>query len=263
MKTIISIASTTVGEAVRRRVLLVILLIGLLFLIVAPALNILTARQERTVLVGLTLGVIQLTSALIAIMLTVYMVPNEIERRTIYTILSKPVQRWQFLVGKYLGAVAALGMMIGFMTIVLLLTFALSQGERSPAALAPLVKAPLMNFFQMSLLSAVALMFSTFVSPLVNIFLSSGIYMLGTLFSPLFQTLVESPSVNSLTKTFARIIHFVLPNFSSFNVQNPLINPGQVLVDEKLYFVTTIGYAFLYIGILIVTAVLIFDRREV
>lgn len=69
--------------------------------------------------------------------------------------------------------------------------------------------------------------------------------------------------MNSLTKTFARIIHFVLPNFSSFNVQNPLINPGQVLVDEKLYFVTTIGYAFLYIGILIVTAVLIFDRREV
>ncbi|MCC7102242.1 MAG: ABC transporter permease, partial [Fimbriimonadaceae bacterium] len=164
MKTILSIAATTVGEAIRRRVLLVILLIGLLFLVVAPALNILTARQERTVLVGLTLGVIQLTSALIAIMLTVYMVPNEIERRTIYTILSKPVQRWQFLVGKYLGAVAALGMMIGFMTIVLLITFALSQNERQIANLAPLVKAPLMNFFQMSLLSAVALMFSTFVS---------------------------------------------------------------------------------------------------
>ena len=263
MKIIFSIAATTVGEAIRRKVLLVILLIGLLFVIVAPALNILTARQERTVLVGLTLGVIQLTAALIAIMLTVYIVPNEIERRTIYTILCKPVQRWQFLVGKYLGAVAALGMMIGFMTIVLLITFALSQKEYGIAALAPLVKGPLMNFFQMSLLSAVALMFSTFVSPLVNIFLSSGIYMLGTLFSPLFQTLVDSPSVNSFTKFFAKLIHWILPNFSNFNVQNPLINPGQVLVDEKLYYVTTIGYAFFYIGILLVSAVLIFDRREV
>jgi hypothetical protein len=125
------------------------------------------------------------------------------------------------------------------------------------------VKGPFMNFFQMSLLSAVALMFSTFVSPLVNIFLSSGIYMLGTLFSPLFQTLVDSPSVNAVTKLFARIIHWILPNFANFNVQNPLINPGQQLVNEQLYYITTIGYAFFYIGILLVSAVLIFDQREV
>lgn len=263
MKTILSIARTTVGEAIRRRVLLVILLIGLLFLVVAPGLSILTARQERTVLIGLTLGVIQLTSALIAVVLTVYMIPNEIERRTIYTILCKPVQRWQFLIGKYLGAVAALGMMIGFMTIVLLVTFAIFQQERDINKLAPLIKAPVMNFFQMSLLSAVALMFSTFVSPLVNIFLSSGMYMLGTLFSPVFQTMTESNQVNPATKIFAQIIHFVLPNFANFNVQNPIINPGQQLTDERLYFATTIGYAFLYIGILLTVGVLIFDQKEV
>jgi len=93
---IASIAATTVGEAIRRKVLLIILLIGVLFLVVAPGLGMLSARSETTVLRGMMLGIIQLTSAVIAIVLTVYMIPNEIERRTIYTILSKPVQRWQF-----------------------------------------------------------------------------------------------------------------------------------------------------------------------
>ena len=101
MSVILSIARTTMGEAIRRRVLLVILLVGVLFLAIAPALEALSPRQELTVLRALTLGVIQLTSAVIAVVLTVYLIPNEIERRTIYTILSKPVRRWQFLVGKY------------------------------------------------------------------------------------------------------------------------------------------------------------------
>jgi len=105
LRPILAIAATTVGEAIRRRVLLVILLIGVLFIVVAPGLGILSARSETTVLRAFMLGVIQGVSMIIAVILTVYMIPNEIERRTIYTILSKPVQRWQFLVGKYLGAV--------------------------------------------------------------------------------------------------------------------------------------------------------------
>ncbi len=112
MRPILAIASATVGEAVRRRVLLVILLIGTLLLSIIPALSILSARAELTVTISAMFAVLRGTAALIAVVLTIYMIPNEIERRTIYTILSKPVQRWQFLVGKYLGAVFALGLMI-------------------------------------------------------------------------------------------------------------------------------------------------------
>ena len=81
MRAIFAIAGTTVGEAIRRRVLLIILLIGVLFLVVAPGLGVLSARSETTVMKGMMLGIIQLTSAVIAIVLTVYMIPNEIERR--------------------------------------------------------------------------------------------------------------------------------------------------------------------------------------
>ncbi len=157
MSIILSIAKTTVGEAIRRRILLVILLVGILFLVIAPSLNMLTARQEQTVLISLTLGVIQLTSAVIALVLTVYMLPNEVERRTIYTILSKPVQRWQFLVGKYLGAIGALGLMIAMMTFTLLFVYAVMQSEVQPTLNLVVIEIPIYVLFIANLVALVAL----------------------------------------------------------------------------------------------------------
>ncbi len=262
MRPILSIASTTVGEAIRRRVLLIILLIGVLFLAVAPGLGVLSARSETTVLRGMMLGIIQLTSAVIAIVLTVYMLPNEIERRTIYTILSKPVQRWQFLVGKYLGAVSALAIMMCLMSVVMVLMYWYQQ-HAPISEIANLLKAPMMYFVQMSLLAAVAVMFSTFVSPLVNFFLSGGLYLVGSLFNPFFETLSSNNNTPAFTKTVAKFINLVLPNFANYNVQNPIINPQQTIGNETQYFINVTVYGVLYILGLLVVGILIFDRREV
>jgi ABC-type transport system involved in multi-copper enzyme maturation permease subunit len=262
MRAIVSIATTTVGEAIRRRVLLIILLIGVLFLAVAPGLGVLSARSETTVLRGMMLGIIQLTSAVIAIVLTVYMLPNEIERRTIYTILSKPVMRWQFLVGKYLGAVLALGLMMLLMTAVMVFFFWWQQ-NRDVTAIPDLLKAPVMYFIQMSLLAALAVFFSTFVAPLVNFFLSGGLYLLGSLFNPFFQTLQENQNTPALAKGFAWIVNSALPNFANYNIQNPIINPGQTIANESAYYFQVTIYGLLYIGILLVAGIWVFDRREV
>ena len=262
MRPILSIASTTVGEAIRRKVLLIILFIGVLFMFVAPGLGVLSTRSETTVLKSVMLGIIQLTAAVIAIVLTVYMIPNEVERRTIYTILSKPVQRWQFLVGKYLGAVAALGLMMLLMSIVLVGVFIVQQGL-NVANIADLLKGPMMYFVQMSLLAALAIFFSTFVSPLVNFFLSGGIYLLGTVFNPFFTTMQENPNTPGIAKVFATIVNSILPNFSNYNVQNPLINAGSTIQNENLYYIQTIGYGIAYIVALLIAGIVVFDRREV
>lgn len=261
MRPILSIAGTTLGEAIRRRVLLIILLIGVVFLVIAPALGILSARSETTVLRGMMLGIIQLTSAVIAIVLTVYMIPNEIERRTIYTILSKPVQRWQFLVGKYLGAVASLGLMMAMMCFVLSLVFWYTQ--RDVAAILELLKAPAMYFVQMSLLAALAIFFSTFVAPLVNFFLSGGMFLLGSLFNPFFQTIQENSGTQPAMKFAATVVNTILPNFANYNVQNPIINPQSTIQNEKTYYLVATVYGVVYIVALLVGGIWIFDRREV
>ena len=310
-----SIARNTVGEAIRRRILLVILLVGILFLVIAPSLNMLTARQEQTVLISLTLGVIQLTSAVIALVLTVYMLPNEVERRTIYTILAKPVQRWQFLVGKYLGAIGALGLMIALMTFTLLFVYAVMQSQVKPtlaitlfladlvalvalgdrlkdtfkgqvvlAALAvglmgflywigqqtgmleqfaDFAKATSMFYVQMCLLAAVGVFFSTFVPPTVNFFLSGGVYMIGSLFNSLFDAVAANSDMPVAAKAAVQIIQSIIPNFQNFSVQNPVVNPNQMIRGEVFHYINLTGYGLVYISILLIVGILIFDRREV
>jgi ABC-type transport system involved in multi-copper enzyme maturation permease subunit len=260
---ILSIAKTTTGEAIRRRVLLVILLIGLVLLVVAPGMEALSARQSTTVLRGLTLGVIQLTSAVIAIVLTVYLIPNEIDRRTIYTILSKPVQRWQFLVGKYLGAVGALGLMVALMTGTMLAVFLIFGKVALGAEITELAKVPAMFFIQMSLLAAVAVFFSTFATPIVNFFLSGGVYLLGSVFSSLFEVLSANRDLPAVVQGGARLVHSIVPNFQLFNVQNSAINQGPVIQNEQLYYLGAVGYALVYIVILLIGGILVFDQREV
>ena len=315
MNIILSIARTTIGEAVRRRILLVILLIGILFLVVAPSLNMLTARQETTVLKGLTLGVIQITSAVIALVLTVYMLPNEVERRTIYTILSKPVQRWQFLIGKYLGAVGALGLMIGLMTLTLLFVYSVMQSEQKPGlqigiflvllvllvgfstrlkettggqvaigvlaaglmgtlywigiatsqldAFSEFSKTGAMFFVQMCLLAAVGVFFSTFASPVVNFFLSGGVYMIGSLFNTLFDAVAQNANMPTFAKYAVQIVQSIVPNFQNFSVQTSVVNPNQIIRGEMFHYLNLAGYGLLYISILLILAIIIFDRKEV
>ena len=315
MSIILSIAKNTVGEAIRRRILLVILLVGILFLVIAPSLSMLTARQEQTVLISLTLGVIQLTSAVIALVLTVYMIPNEVERRTIYTILAKPVQRWQFLVGKYLGAIGALGMMIAMMTFTLLFVFAVMQSEVKPVLeivlflvnlvalvglsnrlkdtvkgqvvlavlavglmailfwigrntgmleqFADFAKATSMFFVQMCLLAAVGVFFSTFVPPTVNFFLSGGVYMIGSLFNSLFDAVSANSDMPVVAQYAMKIIQSIIPNFQNFSVQNAAINPNALIRGEMFHYINLTGYGIVYISILLIVGILIFDRREV
>ena len=265
MRPILAIAKTTIGEAIRRKVLLIILLIGLLFLIIAPGLGVLSTKSEDTVLRSMMLGIIQLTSAVIAIVLTVYMIPNEIERRTIYTILSKPVHRWQFLVGKYLGAVGALGLMMALMSSVMIIAFIIQKGfdRQGFEAGLQLVQPPALFFVQMALLAAVAIFFSTFVSPLVNFFLSGGMFVLGSTFNPIVETLSNNPNTAPVTKAFVTFIGTVLPNFANYNVANPIINPTQTIVNPGTYYLNVTAYGIMYIGILLIGGILIFERREV
>ncbi|HLK16648.1 MAG TPA: ABC transporter permease [Fimbriimonadaceae bacterium] len=261
MNVILNIATTTVGEAIRRRVLLVILLIGVLLLSIIPALGILSARSETAVTVGTMYAVLRGTSALIAIVLTIYMLPNEIERRTIYTILSKPVQRWQFLLGKYLGAVLALLLMIALMTVFMVALFWVFQ--KPPAEkVAEVATQPFMYWMEMSLLSAVGMFFSTFIAPLVNFFLTIGMWLVGTVLNPLYDTLAKNGQ-NGVMKGIAQIVTNVLPNFANYDTKNPIINPGQVIQNGALYKWSTVGYTAMYVGILLLLAIVVFDRREV
>lgn len=236
-------------------------MIGVLLLSIIPSLGVLSARSETSTMISTMFFVLRFTSALIAIILTVYMIPNEIERRTIYTILSKPVQRWQFLVGKYFGAVLALAMMIGMMSVVMIVLFFVFR--HPPASqLFDLGRQALLYFVEMSLLASVAIFFSTFTTPLVNFFISIGMWLVGTVLNPLYDT-ISSNNNNPVMQKVAQFVTTLLPNFANYDTKNPIINPGQQIRNETLYYLQVTGYGVLYITILLIAGILIFDRREV
>ena len=262
MTAIWAIAATTVGEAVRRRVLLIILMIGVLLLSIVPALGVLSARGETATTISTMYAVLRFTSALIAIILTIYMIPNEIERRTIYTILSKPVQRWQFLVGKYLGAVLALLMMILLMSTVMLVLFWVFQ-KPDAQKLLEVAKQPALYFMEMCLLAAVAMFFSTFTTPLVNFFVSIGLWLVGTVLNPFFASIETNTGANQTMQSIARFVTTILPNFANYDVKNPIINPESTIQNESFFMMYVVGYGVVYISILLILGMLIFDRREV
>jgi hypothetical protein len=163
--------------------------------------------------------------------------------------------------GKYFGAVLALGLMMALMTFVLLAMFMYLRWDAHEAI--EIAKAPALYFVQMSLLAALAIFFSTFVSPLVNFFLSGGMYLLGSLFAPFFNTLKDNAHAPGMAKSVAGIFNIVLPNFAMFNTQNPIINPSSSIGSESGYYMSAALYGVIYVGILLVVGILIFDRREV
>ncbi|MEQ1820926.1 MAG: ABC transporter permease subunit [Fimbriimonadaceae bacterium] len=262
MGPILAIAKTTVGEAIRRRVLLVILMIGVLLLSIIPSLGVLTARQEKAVMISTMFAVLRATSALIAIILTIYMIPNEIERRTIYTILSKPVQRWQFLVGKYLGAVFALFIMIAMMSAVMIILYKVFHNP-DMASLLDVAKQPINYFMEMSLLSALSIFISTFAPPLVNFFLSFGLWGVGTVLNPLYDSVAQNSGTGPIMKGVATIATKVLPNFAQYDIKNPIINPETIIENPQMYTIYITGYAIVYITFLLIGGMLIFEKREV
>ncbi len=253
---VLAIARQTVREALRRRVMWVFLICGVFLITLGPVFGFLSPKDSTTVLRSLGLAAILLAGLFITIVTCIYLIPVEIERRTIYTVLSKPVQRLEFVLGKFLGGFATVFINIAAMGIVFLLMIKIQEGRFPPE----MVKGVVLTFFQMMLLAAMTIFFSTFATPVLNFFMSFGIFIVGNL-----STVTESLTTSRvpITRFVGNIIHYLLPNFGNFNIQNAIIHPTIDIQNEGAFIRMNIIYAIIYSAVLLVMAIIIFDRREV
>lgn len=118
-----------------------------------------------------------------------------------------------------------------------------------------------MTYMQLFLLCSLAIFLSIFTTPLVNFFLTLSLFVIGNL-SSFTQDLARN-SQNVLVKYFFTAIHYLVPNFGNFQYSNPLLNPGVQVQNEALFLIQNVVYAVVYSAVLIILAVLAFDRREV
>ena len=264
MNTTLVIARNTISEALRRKILNAFLMVGIAVLVLTFAFQQLSPRSELTLIRGMGLGIISLAGLFITIILTINMLPVEIERRTIYTILSKPVRRSEFLLGKYFGALGTILINILLMSLVFVAAVAVKQIIGGTAVTAfDLFKGVLLIYMQLLLLCSLAIFLSTFLTPLVNFFLSLSLFVVGNL-SSFTEDLAKNAS-NIISKGFFTVVHYLVPNFGNFNLINPLVNPDAAaqMRNEFQFISGNILYALAYSTLLLLLAILVFDRREV
>jgi ABC-type transport system involved in multi-copper enzyme maturation permease subunit len=264
MNAINVIARSTISEAMRKKILNAFLLVGVAMVVLTFAFGQFSARQDLTLVKGMGLGIISLAGIFITVILSINLIPQEIERRTIYTILAKPVRRYEFLLGKYFGALGTIALNIGLMGIAFVIALAAKQALiHDPSAVSPLLmfKGILMIYMQLVLLCSVAIFFSCFLSPLVNFFLTLSLFMVGNL-SSFTQDLAKNGG-NALVKGFFTVVHYLVPNFGNFQFTNPLLQPDVQVKSEAAFLTQNCIYAVVYASVLLILSVLIFDRREV
>ncbi len=266
MRAISCIAVSVFRESVRDRVPYNLVVFAILLISASFFLGQLTAGQDVKIIKDLGLAAIAIFGLFIAIFIGIGLVAKEVERRSIYALLSKPISRPQVILGKYLGLVLTLAVNIAIMAVALyvVLTYmTLTESAQYQAAWdAPgidpaLLKAILLIFVELMLITALALFFSTFSTPILSAALSFGFYLVGHFNADLrnFEQVVDSKVVAGL----ARGLYHVLPDLSAFDVKTEVVHGLPVSAG---YLTLTVGYGALYIAVLLIAATLVFSRRD-
>jgi ABC-type transport system involved in multi-copper enzyme maturation permease subunit len=253
---IAAIAGNAFREAVRDRVLYNLVLFVLVLTAAAIFIGELSGGQERKIIVDLGLSAMLLFGVFIAIFVGVGLVYKEIERRTIYAIFSKPVGRGEFVIGKYLGLCLTL-----FVNLVLMgagVSLALMYVSRGwePLALS-IWPAILLIYFELMILTSVALLFSSFSSPALSALLTFFVFIIGH-FSSDLKSLATSLG-STAARVFFRSIYYVLPNLASYSFITPAAH-GQRPTAANL--VAAVFYALVYIMVILAATTLVFSRRN-
>ena len=266
MRAVSHIAVNVFRESVRDRVPYAIVVFAILLIASSYLMGQLTAGQDIKIIKDLGLAALAIFGLFIAVFIGIGLVSKEVEKRSIYALLSKPISRPQLVVGKYAGLVLTLAVNVGVMTIALyavlgFMSYLATPDSRAaweaPATDPRLLKAVVLIFVELMLVTAVALFFSTFSSPLLSAALTFGLYVAGHFNADLrnFGQLVDAPTAAWL----ARALYHVLPDFSAFDVKTQVVHGFPV---GWSYVATTVAYGGTYIAALLIIATFVFSRRD-
>jgi len=221
----------------------------------APLFGQISIGLEKLILVNVGLSSISLFGAIIAVLIGIGLVSKEIEKKTLYTILSRPARRWEFIVGKYCGLLLTLLVNTALMTVGLYIALlATARSLHGPDAL--LLVAIYCIVLQFMILVALTLLFSSFSTPVFSAIFAFALFVIGTFAEDLRNFAAMS---HGFTRWLATGAAYLVPNFASLNVISQVAHEQPV--SGSLVLFNTL-YALLYSGAVTAAVVLIFERRN-
>jgi len=247
-----ALGATSFRQALRDKVLHVLVGFGGLMVVGSLIISELTVGERARIVMDLGMTATSLLANFVAVFVTVGQVAREIERRTIVVVATKPVARWEILVGRFAGMGATLALMVAVMTVLHALMLLAVEGYR-----ATLWHAALLTFTESLLVCSIALFLSSFATPLPSMFLTLGFVVIG---HTSWGLLMLADSVQSAAaKTCLRVLHALLPNLSLLDVRQPVTWGEPIGID-----VVGLGvaYGLGYSMVLLILGAGLFSRRD-
>lgn len=250
---ILTIALNTFKECIRDKILYNLLIFAMLMIGLSAFLSKLTIGVQIRIVKDIGLGSISIFGVLIAIFLGIGLVSKEIDRRTIYTILSKPVQRYVFLLGKFAGLLLTLFVNIAVMTLALIILIYSMGGDVNLL----LLEAIFLIFIELIVVTSIALFFSTFTTPTLSAIFTLSFFVIGHLTG--YIRLFGSQSDLQFVRKLSDILYYVLPNLESFNIKSMVMYAESL--EWNLFFLSTM-YGLIYASLVLVLSIIIFQKRD-
>ena len=251
-----TVALNTFREAVRDRVLYNLVFFALVMMASAILVGQISVGIEQIVIVTLGLSAISIIGLLISVFIGVGLVSKEIDKRTLYALLARPLRRWEFILGKFAGLALTLTVNTAAMSagLFLALFYVKHSIERTDTAV---LVAVYFILLKLALVVALAMLFSCFTTPLLAILFTAGLYIAG-LFVHEMRNMPAS-TIDPALGGLLRGISYVLPNFENFDVMGAAAH-GRV-ISGALIAQNTV-YAALYCAIVLAVAMAIFSQRN-
>ncbi len=260
MQRILAIAKNTFREAIRDRILYGFLFFAVCLILFSLVLGQLSFNEEIRAVVDVGLSGISLFSVLMAIFLGITLLHKEIEKRTLYTILARPISRPAYLVGKFLGLVATMVAQIALMSIIWMVVLVIQGG----APTAGMLIALLLIVCETVIITAMALFFTSFSSPFLSGLFCLGLFVAGRNAS-FIEELAQRDSMASMALAL-KGIGAALPNFYLFYPSGKMVEGTWATVHGQFissgYFFSALGYAFLYTVFFLVASAMLLNRRD-
>ena len=252
------LALNTLREAIRDKILYVILLFAFLLMAFGILLRSLSLNQEIKIVMDLGLSSINIFGLILTVFIGTNLLNKEIDKKTIFLLLSKPLNRSDFILGKFLGLsmtlfIITISMAVAFYAV---LGYSVGGGEGLMPILKSSSQALILSYLEMLVLTAFAIFFSTFATPIMSAVFTMGIYVIGHMSNDILS--FGQLSGQSSLRQFTEALFYLLPDLERLNLKSQLMTapvPSEILMGS-------LGYGLLYSLALLFLAMVIFESRE-
>jgi ABC-type transport system involved in multi-copper enzyme maturation permease subunit len=253
MHRIWAVAENTLEEGLRQKVLLILVVFSIILLIASFFMTPFALGESRKLISDFGLGIASLLGVLTVIIIGSALIYKDIERRTIYTIVARPVRRLEIVIGKFLGLVILIAFLQLGMAVIQQIIIVVNEGKPTLALLANIP----FELLEIMVLSGILLLFSSFSTPALSSIGAVIIFVIGHA-APDIKLFAEQTAAGFL-KYLTLLVYYLLPNLENFNYRLELVHKLPLHADQIIF---SICYGLIYTVFVLYVTTLVFERRE-